>query len=179
MKTEEIITGVIVADDDNMIRSVLRSKLEAINQTVFLASNGLEAVELASQLLAYAILLDLDMPHLNGLLTCQRIRRLPGNARTPIVILTCHHEKDAADAAARVGATAFFTKPFRPAELLLLLSRFLPMDEVTRQAIQRGAISAATIARSAPGLIGEKSTATVTPNLQLDRGKSILTILRG
>ena len=71
------LAGVIVADDDAMIRSVLRSKLQAIDQTVLLASNGLEAVELASRIQARLILLDLGMPQLNGLLACQRIRQCP------------------------------------------------------------------------------------------------------
>ena len=78
------VTGIIVADDDGMIRSILRASLDALDLNVFLASDGLEAVELASRIRAALIILDLKMPRMNGMLACQQIRLLPGNARTPI-----------------------------------------------------------------------------------------------
>jgi two-component system, OmpR family, response regulator MprA len=68
------IAGVIVADDDAIVRDVLRSRLEAIDQVVLLASDGLEAVALATRMQARLILLDLKMPRLNGLDACRRIR---------------------------------------------------------------------------------------------------------
>jgi CheY-like chemotaxis protein len=64
-----------------MIRSVLRAKLEAPDLNVFVAGDGLEAVELASRVRAVLIILDLQMPRLNGMLACQRIRQQPGNAQ--------------------------------------------------------------------------------------------------
>ena len=142
------LAGVIVADDDAMIRSVLRSKLQSIDQTVLLASNGLEAVELASRIQARLILLDLGMPQLNGLLACQRIRQMPHNAKTPIVILTSIVGKDAEVASARIGATAFLTKPFRSGELLQALSCYLPSNDVSRNAIKHGANRVTEIARN-------------------------------
>ena len=52
-------TSVIIADDDSMIRGVLRHKLEAIDQIVYQASDGIEALEFASRIQAKLIMLDL------------------------------------------------------------------------------------------------------------------------
>ncbi len=144
-------SGVIIADDDGMIRDVLRSKLAAIGQTVFLASDGLEAVALAAQVKAALIIMDLIMPRLNGLLACERIRKLPNHGHTPIVVLTSAHGDDVEAAAARIGATTFLTKPFRSAQVLHELARFLPIDEATRGEINRSFDRAVEIAASRPG----------------------------
>jgi CheY-like chemotaxis protein len=173
------MTGVIVADDDPMIRSVLRSRLEALGVTVFVAADGLEAVTLASRMHAALIMLDLNMPRLNGLLACQRIRKLPGNAQTPIVVLTSTVGKDAETAAARVGATTYLTKPFSSAPLLLILSRFLPIEDAKRQEIRRDADLASRIAGTAPAPNGDRSTTSAGRSSLLQRDKSILGVLRG
>ena len=171
------IGGVIVADDDAIVRGVLRSRLEAIDQIVLLASDGLEAVALAARMQARLILLDLKMPRLDGLVACRRIRQMPHNAKTPIVILTFLTGKDAEAAATQVGATAFLTKPFRSAELLQELSRFLTMSDVMRDAINRAAGRAAKIARTAPS--GDCSVAKAGSGGTLDRGRGIMAVLRG
>jgi CheY-like chemotaxis protein len=170
------IAGVIVADDDAIVRDVLRSRLEAIDQVVLLASDGLEAVALAARMQARLILLDLKMPRLNGLDACRRIRLMAHNAKTPIVILTSLTGKDAEAAATQVGATAFLTKPFRSAELQEL-SRFLRISDVTRDAITSAAGRAAKIARTAP--TEDSVVAKAGPSGALDRGKDILAVLRG
>ena len=162
-----------------MIRSVLRANLEAIGLNVFVTSDGLEAVELASRIRPALIILDLKMPRLNGLLACERIRHLPGNAQTPIVILTSLLEKDAEAAAARVGATAFFAKPFRPALLLQAVSRFLPINDAARDLIRRKADRANGIAQTAPTATGNTTSGQHGPDDPTERGKHILGVLRG
>lgn len=136
-------TGVIVADDDPMIRSILQGKLQAIEQDVYLANNGLEAVTLASQMQASLVILDVKMPKLDGLAACERIRRLPGYQTTPIVMLTFQDTERAQIAASRAGASMFLVKPFGSAALMLALSRYLPLDDATQQAIHANAIRAA------------------------------------
>jgi CheY-like chemotaxis protein len=172
-------TGVIVADDDPMVRSVLRAQLEALNLNVFVAGDGLEAVELASRVQAVMIILDLQMPRMNGMLACKRIRLLPGNAQTPIVILTSTSAKDAEAVAARVGATAYFMKPFRPALLLQALAGFLPISDSARNLIRRNADRANGIAQSTPTSVDDMTARKLRSDDALDRGKNILDVLRG
>jgi len=162
-----------------MIRSILRAALEAIGLNVFVTANGQEAVELTSRVQVALIILDLTMPRMNGLAACQCIREQPGHAKTPIVILTSTLEKDAAAAASRVGATAYFVKPFRPALLLQALSQFLPITDAARALISRNADRANGIAQppSAPVRV-MRSTRSGSDDM-LDRNKNILNVLRG
>ena len=174
-----IITGVIVADDDHLIRSVLRAKLEALDVNVLVASNGLEAVAFASRIKAALIILDLKMPHMNGLIACERIRQLPGNAQTPIVILTSLPGKEVQTAAKRVGATGWFTKPFRPALLLQEVAPFLPINSATRDLIRHNAELASAICRF-PTTVASTAAPEAPGVTDLhDRGKDILAVLRG
>lgn len=140
------VHGVIVADDDVLIRGILRSMLASVGQDVFVAASGEEAVDFASMVRASLILLDLKMPGLNGLLACQQIRGLPGHATTPIVVLTAHDTASARVAAERVGATLFIGKPFQPAALLGTLSGFLNIAPDALKAVSRAAESAQAIA---------------------------------
>ncbi len=179
MSTVSSITGVIVADDDPIIRGILRSKLAAVGQEVFLACDGAEAVALASRMPAAMVILDLKMPRLNGLEACLLIRKLPGYAQTPIVILTANDAQGVEAAATRVGATVFLTKPFRAATLLDVLARFLPMDAATLRTIRDDADRATRIARGGSAPARDKLPTTPDPGNPLDRGKTILAVLRG
>jgi two-component system alkaline phosphatase synthesis response regulator PhoP len=143
---------VIIADDDPLIRSVLRSKLQGIGQTVMIAKDGLEAVEAASKVRATLILLDFNMPRLNGLEACKRIRELPLNADTPIVALTALNMEDVVQAATLAGATMFLTKPIGMPQLLGAISRYLPLEDSARRAIAASGARAKQISDMAPRL---------------------------
>jgi CheY-like chemotaxis protein len=135
--------GVIVADDDPLIRSILKAQLEILGQDVLLAHNGLEAVTLASRSLASLIILDIGMPKMDGIVACTRIRELSGYALTPIVMLTFNDTGTAKASASRAGASMFLAKPFGSAALMLALSRFLPLPDETIRIIHETAVRAA------------------------------------
>ena len=117
--------AIIVADNDSLMRGILRSILIGMDQTVMLATCGEEVLALARRQRAKLFLLDLDMPRLNGLVTCERLRASPSHSETPIAILTALGGEPARRAAARVGATLFLSKPIRPATLIQALSPYL------------------------------------------------------
>jgi CheY-like chemotaxis protein len=136
---------VIVADNDLVVRGVLRSLLEGVGQTVFLATCGEEALAVASKVRANLVLLDLNMPRLNGFLTCEKLRLLPGYATTPIVILSAHDGERERNAAVRVGTTLFLSKPFQPAVVLQSLSPYLHIGVNMQKAISHAAMRAREI----------------------------------
>jgi len=121
----EIGRGVILAENDGLMRGVIRSVLVRVEQLVFPAADGVEAVTLARQFRARLVMLDVAMPRLNGLLTCEAIRALPGYATVPIVMLTGYDEAPMRLAAQRLGANDFIIKPFRPDELVKRLAGYL------------------------------------------------------
>ena len=112
---------VIVADNDSMMRGLLRTVLEQPRRNILLCVDGLEAVELASQTLATLVLLDLRMPKMDGIEACQQIRALPRYATVPIVILTVFDGEGMKRRALRAGATTLLGKPFSRAALLAAL----------------------------------------------------------
>ena len=104
--------SLIIADNDGSMRGILRSVLEHPRRVVFLAADGLEAVQYAQHTVADLVLLDMRMPRLDGLEACAQIRQLPRYKDVPIVILTAFDDERARRKAKRVGVTAFFVKPF-------------------------------------------------------------------
>lgn len=109
---------VIVADNDLMMRGLLRTALEQPKRTILLCVDGLEAVELASQTLATLVLLDLRMPKMDGIEACEQIRALPRYRTVPIAILTVFVGEGMKRRALRAGATTFLGKPFSRIALL-------------------------------------------------------------
>jgi CheY-like chemotaxis protein len=153
---------VVVADNDEVIRGVLRAIMIGVGRDVLVASNGEEAIVFALREQVRLFVLDLDMPRLNGLLTCRRLRALPTYESTPIAILTHHDEESARSAAMRVGATLFLAKPFQPAALLTSLSPFLGIDTGTHRAMARTVRHAPEIADIEPNKPASVRSLSVT-----------------
>lgn len=109
---------IIVADNDSMMRGLLRTILEQPRRTLLLCADGMEAVELASQTVSTLVLLDLRMPRMGGIEACLQIRELPRYATVPIVILTVFDGDALKRRALLAGATAFLGKPFSRVQLL-------------------------------------------------------------
>jgi twitching motility two-component system response regulator PilG len=134
MQREPFDQRLIVADNDSAMRGILRSVLDHPRRALFLAANGLEAVEFAQRTPADLVLLDMRMPQLDGLEACARIREIPRYQDIPIVILTAFDGEVARRKARRLGATAFFIKPFTTDSLLRSLA---PLIEVGSQVTRR------------------------------------------
>jgi len=124
-------SSIIVADNDALIRDLLRSMLVNEGYSVFLAADGEEALGFAQRIRAQLVVLDLNMPRLNGFRACEAIRGLPGYDRVPIVVLTVYDGWDAREAARRIGATEFVTKPFRADALLRKLLALMGRSEAS------------------------------------------------
>jgi two-component system, chemotaxis family, chemotaxis protein CheY len=120
-----VANGVILGDDDLLVRGIISSILRHAGQQVFPACDGVEAVNLAQQFQARLVPLDINMPRLNGLLAFKAIRAIPAYGNVPIVMLTAYTDIRMRLAAEALGANGYITKPFRPDDLLLLLATCL------------------------------------------------------
>jgi DNA-binding response OmpR family regulator len=126
MPITNIAQSVIIADDDNSVRNILRAALDRPYRAVFPAIDGIEAVGYAQSVIADVVLLDAKMARMTGLEACAQIRRLPGYAKVPIIILTAFDGASQRRNAERAGATDFMTKPFSTNGLLSRLRPVLP-----------------------------------------------------
>jgi len=115
---------VLVVDDDPFIRKLIATTLEDVSRfDIHEASDGLEAVEIARRELPVLVFLDVDMPRLNGIETCRRLRTDQATSGATIVMLTAVHGEGVQREAEEAGADLFLTKPFSPLDLLRLVDR--------------------------------------------------------
>ncbi len=114
--------GVLIVDDDPFIRKLIATTLEDVaGFDLIEAADGIEALETASRVRPELVFLDIDMPELDGLEACRRLRAVPRTAESTIVILTASVGDAAQRQAEGAGADLFLTKPFSPLELLRLV----------------------------------------------------------
>ena len=115
---------ILIVDDDAGIRRLIATTLEDVSgYRLSEAGDGEEAVERAREVQPAIVFLDIDMPRLNGIETCRRLKSEPVTADATIVMLTGDSEHDAELDARRAGADLFLTKPFSPLQLLRLVDR--------------------------------------------------------
>ena len=103
---------VLVVDDEAINLRVLSIQLEAVGLVVDTAANGTEAVARATAGSYAAILLDVQMPQMDGLEATRRNRALPGHAQTPIIAVTADAFNDGHARCLEAGMNAVLVKPF-------------------------------------------------------------------
>ena len=105
---------VLVVDDDEIIRRVVRTVLEADDFEVVEAKDGEEAIQRVSTDHPLVVVLDVMMPGLDGVEVCRRLRE----DGTKVLMLTARDDADTEKASLEAGADGFLGKPFSSVELL-------------------------------------------------------------
>jgi CheY-like chemotaxis protein len=119
---DEEVTVLLVEDtEDN--RFMMRRLLEMSGYRVVEATNGDEAVKLAEAEQPGLILMDLSLPVIDGLAATRLIRKLPQLAKTPIIAVSAHDSSDFLSEALQAGCNSYITKPidFNELEQLIVL----------------------------------------------------------
>jgi two-component system KDP operon response regulator KdpE len=106
---------VLVADDEPKILMFIRANLEARGYEVHLAQDGVEGVEVAGMMAPDVIVLDVNMPRMDGIEACRRIRQW---SSVPIIMLSVRGDEKDKVRALDEGADDYVTKPFGIEELL-------------------------------------------------------------
>ena len=113
---------ILIVDDDPLIRKLITTTLQDVaGFDLQEAGDGLAALEAATTSRPDIVFLDYDMPRLNGVETCRRLRSDPVTADATIVMLTAMADGVAQERARSAGADLFLTKPFSPLRLLRLV----------------------------------------------------------
>jgi DNA-binding response OmpR family regulator len=120
------MTTILIVDDEPPILDLVRFTLEDADVRVVEASDGVEALAVARRVKPDLILLDVQMPRLDGLEACRQIRREPDLARTRIVMLTAAGQDTDRARGREAGADEYLTKPFSPLALLALVEALVP-----------------------------------------------------
>jgi len=115
---------ILIAEDNKMNQKYITKLLDKKNIQYDMASNGVEAVRLASLSLYHVILMDLHMPEMDGYEATKAIRSKGKNSKTPIIALTASTMQSQKDEAFKVGMVDFLSKPFSPTQLFALLDNY-------------------------------------------------------
>jgi two-component system cell cycle response regulator DivK len=119
------VKQVLVVDDKPVTREMIRTMLECSGYDVSEATDGEEAVRIAQQIVPDAILLDLQMPALDGFGALERLRADPRFVGIPIIALTASAMRGDREKALAAGFTSYLSKPVMLRTLQEELARLL------------------------------------------------------
>ncbi len=109
---------VLSVDDSSSIRQMVSFTLRGAGYDVEGAVDGRDGLTKAGQGKFDLIVTDLNMPNMDGIQLIAAIRRLPGYAFTPILMLTTESQAEKKDAGRKAGATGWIVKPFSAEQLI-------------------------------------------------------------
>ena len=126
MKDEKAMQNtVLIADDEPEVRNVVRRVLSRHGYDPVVASDGREALSMARVRKPGLILLDVNMPGLDGFAVCKELREEPSTRLIPILMLTARMSTDDKVTGLGLGADDYLTKPFDMPELLARIDTLL------------------------------------------------------
>lgn len=123
--------SVLAVEDNAVGLTILKRALERRHVKVDGATSGVAALEAASLRRYDLVLMDLQMPGMNGLETTTEMRKLPGYDAVPILALTADFSDELRERCLRQGMQAFLSKPVEPLQLWAVVSRFLNAERAS------------------------------------------------
>jgi two-component system alkaline phosphatase synthesis response regulator PhoP len=154
----EIDTGeykILIVDDEPDILEFLTYNLKREGFNVYQASSGREAIEIAKKQVPDLMLLDIMLPEMDGIETCEEIRKVPALQQTTIAFLTARGEDYSQIAGFEAGGDDYITKPIKPK---VLISR----------------IKALLKRRHTPASDSKKKSASISDAIYMDRDRYIV-----
>jgi CheY-like chemotaxis protein len=117
---------VMVVDDNEDLREMLRFMVERLGYEVVEAENGHEAVEMARSRCPNLILMDLSMPVMDGFAATRLLRKIEDMCNVPIIAISANRREQSQADALAAGCNDYLTKPVNFHQLHSLLGNFLP-----------------------------------------------------
>lgn len=122
---------ILLVDDENDILEFVSYNLRKEGYEVFTASNGRHAIEKAKEVKPQLIILDVMMPGMDGIETCEEMRKIPDLKNSVIAFLTARAEDYSQIAGFEAGADDYINKPIKPKVLISRVKALLKRSDIT------------------------------------------------
>jgi adenylate cyclase len=122
---------VLIAEDNRDSRDLVSDILLSLGHKPILAENGRVALEKIRSEMPDLVILDINMPEIDGFSVCQQIKSDPLTAKIPVIMLTAQTDVDSRVIGLGVGADDYLSKPFHPRELIARIDTRLRAKAVT------------------------------------------------
>jgi len=116
---------ILVVDDDSNIRDLVRTYLSAAGYDVHSVRDGGDVRSKVAEVGPDAIVLDINMPNMDGFAVLEALKPIFATRRLPVLILTARHSQDDVKRAISLGAKDYLAKPFHKDQLLARVARLL------------------------------------------------------
>ena len=116
---------IVVAEDDPMVMELITTHLELAGFQTFSARNGSDALSRIAHVRPDGLVLDINMPILDGFQVLERMRMGSANHRPPTLVLTARNRPEDVKRAIELGARDFISKPFKDDQLIARVTRLV------------------------------------------------------
>jgi two-component system, chemotaxis family, chemotaxis protein CheY len=117
--------SILTVDDSASMRQMVAFTLKSAGFTVVQAADGVEGLEVAQGTKVALVLVDQNMPRMDGISMVKAMRKLPQYKSTPILMLTTESSDQMKAAGKAAGATGWLVKPFDPARLIEVVKKVI------------------------------------------------------
>ena len=117
--------NILAVDDSSGVRKMVKFALKTKGHDVVTAVDGQEGLEKLMEGDYELIILDINMPRLDGFGLLDKLKKIPEKADIPILMLTTEGQEEDKDKALRMGANTYMVKPFKPTELISTVEKML------------------------------------------------------
>ena len=155
MKIDTTKYKILIVDDEPDILEFINYNLTREGFNVYQASSGKEAIETAKQQIPDLILLDIMLPEMDGIETCEEIRKIPALYHTTIAFLTARGEDYSQIAGFEAGGDDYITKPIKPKVLISRIKALLKRSH-------------------APALEAQEKTGSISDDIYMDRERFLV-----
>jgi CheY-like chemotaxis protein len=120
--------SILVVDDSPTVRKLIAEKLKSAGHTVTCSADGVEALESLEDIVPDLVLIDIDMPRMDGYQACRQIRSNPATKDVPVIMVSGKDGHFDEVRGKMAGTTGYITKPFGPETLMKTVEAYLSGD---------------------------------------------------
>jgi two-component system cell cycle response regulator DivK len=122
------MSKILIVEDNEMSRDILLRRLKKAGFEVIMAENGEEALEKAQSMSPHLILMDMNLPVMDGWEATRRLKAMEATKTIPIIALTAHAMVDDLRSTLKAGCDDYDTKPIDFERLMRKIDHFLPRE---------------------------------------------------